>query len=316
MCCAPGGQPAPWAASGGPASFRWGHVRQLDRVSRELLWAAGAGPSDAPFTIALIRRSARPTDWPPRHHGYTSGAITRSGHCRRNRRRADGCVTAPRPRRRPLPAGNAGAPAGPGDNSRCGPSGFAWSPSAASWTFLHHHPPAAQSHRDTRRCLGHWMDGAADGPRSPTPPSQSEPTPRRYGSSPEAHARFPTGPLRHLRSVELEADHRRHAEIENAPRPEVRRRTQPSPLGPLRRQRRLAGGPGDGPQPGPLDSPHGSRPPPRRQRVFALAGRIGTPAHPSIFPRAWQEKVSLARLRAIPLPTSAPVLPLTRHQAN
>ena len=35
-------------------SFRWGHVRQLDRVSRELLaraWSAGAGPGDAPFTI-------------------------------------------------------------------------------------------------------------------------------------------------------------------------------------------------------------------------------------------------------------------------
>ena len=32
-------------------SFRWGHVRQLDRVSRELLaraWAAGAGPGDGP----------------------------------------------------------------------------------------------------------------------------------------------------------------------------------------------------------------------------------------------------------------------------
>ena len=30
-------------------SFRWGHVRQLDRVSRQLLaraWAAGAGPGD------------------------------------------------------------------------------------------------------------------------------------------------------------------------------------------------------------------------------------------------------------------------------
>ena len=30
-------------------SFRWGHVRQLDRVSRELLagaWTAGAGPGD------------------------------------------------------------------------------------------------------------------------------------------------------------------------------------------------------------------------------------------------------------------------------
>ena len=37
-------------------SFRWGHVRQLDRVSRELLaraWAAGAGPGDGPFTIDL-----------------------------------------------------------------------------------------------------------------------------------------------------------------------------------------------------------------------------------------------------------------------
>ena len=37
-------------------SFRWGHVRQLDRVSRELLaraWHAGAGSGDAPFTINL-----------------------------------------------------------------------------------------------------------------------------------------------------------------------------------------------------------------------------------------------------------------------
>ena len=37
-------------------SFRWGHVRQLDRVSRQLLaraWAAEAGPGDAPLTIDL-----------------------------------------------------------------------------------------------------------------------------------------------------------------------------------------------------------------------------------------------------------------------
>ena len=37
-------------------SFRWGHVRQLDRVSREALaraWAAGAGPGDEPLTIDL-----------------------------------------------------------------------------------------------------------------------------------------------------------------------------------------------------------------------------------------------------------------------
>ena len=37
-------------------SFRWGQVRQLDRVSREALaraWAAGAGPGDEPLTIDL-----------------------------------------------------------------------------------------------------------------------------------------------------------------------------------------------------------------------------------------------------------------------
>ena len=37
-------------------SFSWGHVRQLDRVSRELLAQArkiGAGPGDAPLTIDL-----------------------------------------------------------------------------------------------------------------------------------------------------------------------------------------------------------------------------------------------------------------------
>ena len=58
-------------------SFRWGHVRQLDRVSREMLsraWAAGAGPGDGPLTIdldstmcetyGLAREGAR-------HHGYT-----------------------------------------------------------------------------------------------------------------------------------------------------------------------------------------------------------------------------------------------------
>ena len=37
-------------------SFQWGHVRQLDRVSREVLaraWATGAGPGDDPLTIDL-----------------------------------------------------------------------------------------------------------------------------------------------------------------------------------------------------------------------------------------------------------------------
>ena len=37
-------------------SFRWGHVRQLDRVSREVMaraWAAGGGPGCGPLTIDL-----------------------------------------------------------------------------------------------------------------------------------------------------------------------------------------------------------------------------------------------------------------------
>ena len=45
---------------------------------------------------------------------------------------------------------------------------------------------------------------------------------------------------------------------ERHPRSQVRRGAQPSTLGALRRQRRLAGRPEPGPQPGPLDRPHRS----------------------------------------------------------
>ena len=76
--CTPGGTvKAPSTPGTFLRSFRWGHVRQLDRVSRELLaraWQAGAGPGDGPLTIdpdsticetyGLAREGAR-------HHGYT-----------------------------------------------------------------------------------------------------------------------------------------------------------------------------------------------------------------------------------------------------
>ena len=58
-------------------SFRWGHVRQLDRVSRELLaraWSTGAGPSDGPLTIDLdstICETHGLSKEGARHHGYT-----------------------------------------------------------------------------------------------------------------------------------------------------------------------------------------------------------------------------------------------------
>ena len=58
-------------------SFR--HVRQLDRVSRQLLaraWAAGAGPGDSPLTIDLdstICETYGLAKEGARHHGYTGG---------------------------------------------------------------------------------------------------------------------------------------------------------------------------------------------------------------------------------------------------
>ena len=61
-------------------SFRWGHVRQLDRVSRELLaraWAAGTGPGDGPLTIDLdstiCETYGLAKEW-ARHHGHTGRA--------------------------------------------------------------------------------------------------------------------------------------------------------------------------------------------------------------------------------------------------
>jgi hypothetical protein len=58
-------------------SFRWGHVRQLDAVSRHLLaraWAAGAGPGNAPLTIDLDSTICETYGLKKEgalHHGYT-----------------------------------------------------------------------------------------------------------------------------------------------------------------------------------------------------------------------------------------------------
>ncbi len=89
-------------------SFRWGHARQLDRVSRELLaraWAAGAGPrslnNHGPLTIDLdpticetygpAKEGATPatTARPPRLH-RPAGLSPTVGRRRRHRRCADG----------------------------------------------------------------------------------------------------------------------------------------------------------------------------------------------------------------------------------
>ena len=97
-------------------SFRWGHVRQLDRVSRQLLaraWAAGAGPRrlapDHRPGLDHLRDlwTGQGGSAPPRLYRRPRLSPA-AGHCRRHRRGADvPAARGPgqhRPWRRPLPA--------------------------------------------------------------------------------------------------------------------------------------------------------------------------------------------------------------------
>src|SRR5665213_4549963 len=69
--------PAPSTLGTFLRGFGWGHVRQLDVVSRRLLaraWAAGAGPGAAAFTLDLdstICETYGLAKQGARHHGYT-----------------------------------------------------------------------------------------------------------------------------------------------------------------------------------------------------------------------------------------------------
>ena len=168
-------------------SFRWGHVRQLDRVSRELLaraWQAGAGPGDAPFTIDLdstICETYGLAKEGARHHGYTGA---RGYHPLLAVAAGTGDVLMAR-----LREGRANTARGAAhflretvSRVRCGGASGQLTMRADSGFYthavvavcrrmdvplLHHHPPAqkpAQSHRgDTRRCLD--ADSLLDGRR-------------------------------------------------------------------------------------------------------------------------------------------------------
>jgi hypothetical protein len=69
--------PAPSTLGTFLRGFRWGHVRQLDAVSRRLLaraWAAGAGPGAEAFTLDLdstICETYGLAKQGAQHHGYT-----------------------------------------------------------------------------------------------------------------------------------------------------------------------------------------------------------------------------------------------------
>ena len=192
-------------------SFRWGLVRQLDRVSRELLaraWQAGAGPGDGPLTIDLdstICETYGLAKEGARHHGYTG---KRGYHPLLAIAAGTGDVLMSR-----LREGRANTARGAahflretvgrvryaGANGRAhayGPTAgstlMAWYPSAARWMSASPSPSAStkactiSSRRypkmPGRRFLTGWTVPPM-WPRPPAPPSRPRRTPRRYGSS-------------------------------------------------------------------------------------------------------------------------------------
>ena len=239
------------AVTGGTActltavSFRWGHVRQLDRVSRELLARLGRWGR----TRRRAGRSARPTDWPG-HHGYTgkrgyhpllaiaagTGDVLMS-RLREGRNTARGAAhflreTVGRVRY----AGANGRLTLRADSgfythgvvSVCRKMDVRFSITIRQHKSLRNLIEAIPE--DAWTPIPYWMDGAADVAETTCTPFQSEPDAapvrlivRRLKPTPGSQlALFATYSYhgfitdRDGEMLELEADHRRHAEIENA----------------------------------------------------------------------------------------------------
>ena len=258
-------------------SFSWGHVRQLDRVSRELLaraWQAGAGPGDGPFTIDLdstICETYGLAKEGARHHGYTG---KRGYHPLLAIAAGTGDVLMSR-----LREGRANTARGAAHflretvgRVRYGGASGQLTVRADSGFYTHavvavcrrmdvRFSITIRQHKSLRhlieaipeadwRPIPYWMDGAADVAETTCTPFQSEPDAapvrlivRRVKPTPGSQlALFATYSYhgfitdRDGETLELEADHRRHAE--RTPfGPEVRRGVASSSVGPLRRQR-------------------------------------------------------------------------------
>ena len=336
-------------------SFRWGHVRQLDRVSRELLarvWQAGAGPGDAPFTIDLdstICETYGLAKEGARHHGYTGA---RGYHPLLAVAAATGDVLMAR-----LREGRANTARGAAHFLRetvgrvryCGARGQLTV--RADSGFYSHAVVAVCRRLDVRFSIAirqrarlrnlieaipedawtpipYWMDAAADVAETTCTPFQAEadaapvrlivqrvkPAP---GSQLALLAKYSYHGFitdRDGETLELEADHRRHAEVENA----IRDLKYGVGLNHMPSARFAANGAWLAVQ---VMAHNLARWTARiglgersvitktlRRRVFALVGRITRSARrltlrlPRRWP--WEEQFSraLARLRAIPLP--------------
>ena len=330
-------------------SFRWGHVRQLDRVSRELLaraWAAGAGPDDAPLTIDLdstICETYGLAKEGARHHGYNGqrgyhpilAVAAGTGEVLMSRLRQGRANTA-RGAAHFLreTVGRVRYSGARGQLTVRADSGFyAHAMVAVCRKMEVRFSITVRQHPRLRNLIEaipeadwtpipYWMDGAADVAETTYTPFESKPDAapvrlivRRVKPTPGSQLALFANYSYHAfitdrdgDTLDLEADHRRHAEIENAIRDlkyGVGLNHLPSgrfPANPEHAEGGLAGRPGHRPQLGPLDNSHWSGPaggdhqdPPA---VFLLPGRtahpLGPPPHPAIFPKAGLGKTNSA----------------------
>ena len=238
-------------------SFRGGHVRQLDRVSRELLaraWATGAGPGDTPLTIDLdstICETYGLAKEGARHHSYTgqrgyhpllaiaagTGDVLMSRLREGRANTARGAAHFLRETVSRVRYGGAS-----GQLTMRADSGFYTHAvvSACRETNVRFSITIRQSAslrnlieaipEDAWTPIPYWMDGAADVAETTYTPFQSGPDAapvrlivRRVKPTPGSQlALFASYSYhgfitdREGETLELEADHRRHAEIENA----------------------------------------------------------------------------------------------------
>ena len=337
-------------------SFRWGHVRQLDRVSRELLaraWAAGAGAGDGPLTIDLdstICETYGLAKEGARRHGYTGqrgyhpllAVAAGTGEvllARLREGRANTARGAAHFLRETL--GRVRYGGAKGQLTVRADSGFyTHSIVAVCRKMRVRFSITVRQHQSLRslieaipegdwRPIPYWMEGAADVAETSYTPFKSEPDAapvrlivRRVRPTPGSQLALFANYSYHAcitnregDTLELEADHRRHAEIENAIRDlkyGVGLNHLPSGrfaanvvwlavqviahnLG--RWTARIA-----------LAEPVATTKTLRR-RFFSLAGRLTRPArHLTLhLPRHWPWEArftgALARLRALPLPS-------------
>ena len=336
-------------------SFRWEHVRQLDRVSRQLLaraWAAGAGPGDSPLTIDLdstICETYGLDKEGARHHNYTGA---RGYHPLLAIAAGTGDVLMSR-----LREGRANTARGAAHflretvgRVRYGGASGQLTVRADSGFYAHalvavcremgvRFSITIRQHKGLRELIEaipeqdwtpipYWMDGAADVAETTYTPFQSGPDAapvrlivRRVKPTPGSQlALFATYSYhgfitdRDGETLELEADHRRHAEIENA----IRDLKHGVGLNHLPSGRFAANGAWLAVQ---VMAHNLARWTARislaertvttktlRRRVFALVGRITRSARrltlhlPQHWPWETQFTRAMARLRAIPLP--------------